>query len=257
MKRLQLFEFHELKWFPSFLRNGVTDYLQIMSNKSQIHQPFIPILKRGLEKSKNNRIVDLCSGGGGGLLGINNSFKAMNLDFQITMSDKFPNLPAFKEMAERSGGTIDFIESPVDAMDVSEKLKGFRTLFLSFHHFDPASAKKILQNAVDCHVPIGIFEITDRNIYNLVYQCFMVSVNVWRLTPYIQPFRVSKWIFTYLIPLISLVMLWDTFVSVMRTYTVDELKQMLEEIAAHHYKWEIQKISNQALYLLGYPSDDF
>ncbi len=47
-------------------------------------------------------------------------------------------------------------------MKVPRELKGFRTMFTSFHHFPPEEARAILQNAVDAGEGIGIFEITRR-----------------------------------------------------------------------------------------------
>ncbi len=256
MKRLYLFEFHELDWLPTVLRNGVTDYLQESANRHELYKPVIPVIMKGVEQSQTHEIVDMCSGGGGGLLHISRELKSHGMDCRITMSDKFPNIPAFKKISERSGGNIGFIESPVDATNTAPTLRGFRTLFLSFHHFRPTEAKKILQNAVDCNVPIGIFEGTDRNISDLLCQCRMVPYYVLRFTRHIKPFQLDKWIFTYLIPLIPLIMIWDTFVSVMRTYSVEELEQMTKEIDAPNYNWEIKKISNFFLYLFGYPKNN-
>ena len=51
--------------------------------------------------------------------------------------------------------------------------------------------------------------------------------------------------------------LWDGVVSVLRTYTLDEMKKMTTELNKRmHYKWEIEKIKDgpiTILYLLGYP----
>ena len=62
MGRIHLFEFEYMKWFPSFLRNYGTDFLQFLSNKTKMYKPVIPIIKKGLEKSKTNAIIDLGPG---------------------------------------------------------------------------------------------------------------------------------------------------------------------------------------------------
>ncbi|MEQ8425164.1 MAG: hypothetical protein RIA63_10680, partial [Cyclobacteriaceae bacterium] len=62
-----MFEFVDQPWFPDLLRNYGTDFLQFLSNKTKMYKPIIPILKEGLEKSNTTQIIDLCSGGGGGL----------------------------------------------------------------------------------------------------------------------------------------------------------------------------------------------
>ena len=68
MERIHLFEFEDLKWFPAFLRNYITDFLQFLSNQTKMYKPIIPIIKKGLEKSRTHQIIDLGSGGGGGLI---------------------------------------------------------------------------------------------------------------------------------------------------------------------------------------------
>ena len=39
MSRIHLFEFEDQKWFPSFLRNYGTVFLQFLSNKTRMYQP--------------------------------------------------------------------------------------------------------------------------------------------------------------------------------------------------------------------------
>ncbi|MDG1762690.1 MAG: hypothetical protein P8H38_05490 [Flavobacteriaceae bacterium] len=51
MARLHLFEFEDLQWFPSTIRNYMTDFLQVVSNKFDFYKPITPILKRGVDAS--------------------------------------------------------------------------------------------------------------------------------------------------------------------------------------------------------------
>ena len=62
MKRVHLFEFEDQNWFPDLLINYGTDLLQFLSNKSKLFKPAIPILEKGLKRSKTNHIIDLGSG---------------------------------------------------------------------------------------------------------------------------------------------------------------------------------------------------
>lgn len=71
MKRVHLFEFEDQNWFPDFLRNYGTDFLQFLSNKNKLFKPAIPILEKGLKPSNKNHIIDLGSGGGGGWIWLN------------------------------------------------------------------------------------------------------------------------------------------------------------------------------------------
>ena len=130
MKRLHLFEFEDQKWFPGFLRNYGTDFLQFLSNKTKMYKPIIPIIKRGLVHGRTNQIIDLGSGGGGGMIWLNSELKRDLPDLKITLTDFYPNIPAFK-FTKAIANNFEYIETPVDARNVPRDLKGLRTLFLS------------------------------------------------------------------------------------------------------------------------------
>ncbi len=134
MGRIHLFEFEDQKWFPTFLRNYGTDFLQFLSNKTKMYKPIIPIIKKGLQKSNTNRIVDLGSGGGGGLIWLNAELKKDIQDLSILLTDLYPNIPAFK-LTKATSDNFAYVEQPIDARNVPEELKGLRTQFFIITSF--------------------------------------------------------------------------------------------------------------------------
>ena len=50
MSRIHLFELEDQSWFPVFLRNYGTDFLQFLSNKTKMYKPVIPIIEKGIKK---------------------------------------------------------------------------------------------------------------------------------------------------------------------------------------------------------------
>jgi hypothetical protein len=216
----------------------------------------IPVIRKGLDKSGTDSIVDLCSGGGGGIMKIMEHLKKENVPVKVVLTDKYPNIATFRNAQERSGGGITFVEESIDARDVPSSLKGFRTQFVSFHHFKPEDAKSILENAAASGAVIGIFEATERSVVNFIAMLF-TPVVIWLATPFIRPFKWSRLLFTYIIPAIPLFTMWDGLVSVLRTYSEKELKQMTSQIPAD-YTWEIGRVRKPGapaiIYLLGYPN---
>jgi ActR/RegA family two-component response regulator len=158
MTRVHLFEFEDLQWFPKSLRNYGTDFLQFLSNKAKMYKPVIPIIEKGLKKSNPHQIVDLGSGGGGGLLWLNEQLKKDHPELKIILTDYFPNISAF-EYTKQQASNFEYIKTPVDARDVPRELTGLRTQFLSFNHFRPKDAKRILQNAIDARRQATILRI--------------------------------------------------------------------------------------------------
>jgi hypothetical protein len=239
MGRIHLFEFEDQKWFPTFLRNYGTDFLQFLSNETKMYKPIVPIIEKGLRKSKTNRIIDLGSGGGGGLIWLNSELKKNTPDFRLT---------------KRKADNFDYIEKRLDARNVPEELKGLRTQFLSLHHFRKNDAIQILQNAVDTNNAIAIFEAQERSIPSILAMIFS-PISVLLTTPFIRPFKLGRIIFTYLIPVVPLFVLWDGIVSALRTYSIKEMNELVENLSGtENYDWEINKVKSGpsvVLYLLG------
>lgn len=253
MARIHLFEFEDQKWFPNFLRNYGTDFLQFLSNKTKMYKPIIPIIEKGLKKSHTTQIIDLGSGGGGGLIWLNEELKKDIPELKILLTDYYPNIPAF-EQTKKSVSNFDFITDSIDARNVPGNLKGLRTQFLSLHHFKPDDAKLILQNAIDTGNSIAIFEAQERSLPSIIAMLFS-PLSVLFTTPFIKPFKVGRLIFTYLIPIVPLFVLWDGLVSSLRTYSIEEMKALISDLDKKEtYEWEIDKIKSGpgvVLYLLG------
>ena len=128
-------------------------------------------------------------------------------------------------------------------------------MFTSFHHFSPEGARAILQNAVDAGEGIGIFEIT-RRAPSTICLMFAWVLMLFVCTPWVRPFRWSRLLWTYLVPIIPLVLLFDGMVSCLRTYRPQEMREIVEKLTASEYRWEAGEHSAGGApitYLLGYP----
>jgi hypothetical protein len=256
-RRLHLFEFEDQKWFPGFLRNYVTDFLQFLSNKAKIYQPIIPVIKKGLSKTRTNTIIDIASGGGGGLIWLNSELKKDIPDLKIMLTDYYPNIPAF-ELTKKKADNFEFITESIDARNVPKNLNGLRTQFLSLHHYKPNDVKLILQNSMDTNSAIAIFEGQERSFPSILAM-LLSPISVLFTTPFIRPFRMGRIIFTYIIPIVPLVVMWDGVVSSLRTYSVEELKAIVASLNnSETYDWDIDKVKSGVgvvIYLLGTKKD--
>ncbi|MCG8576865.1 MAG: hypothetical protein MI810_18435 [Flavobacteriales bacterium] len=256
MARMHLFEFEDLKWFPTSIRNYGTDFLQFITNKFDFYKGVIPILEEGIKEAGNNQIIDLASGGGGGWKSISKHLKDKQPHLKIKLTDYYPNLGALKRMQEFDSEIFDYETESVSALDVPEHLKGLRTQFLSFHHFKKEDARQILQNAVDCDSPIAIFEGQVRDFPHLLKN-FFSPISVLIATPFITPFSFGRLFFTYILPIVPLFVWWDGIVSVLRTYSVKEMEGLVGELKGNErFEWKIGKHKEKGItvpYLLAYP----
>lgn len=258
MRRIQFIELHEQPWFPGFLRDAVTDALQYGVTRLGVYAPVAPLIRSLVESTAAPRVVDLCSGGGGPWLELSRAIQPPGGALPISLTDKYPNLAAFECLRSASGSAIEFRRDPVDAMDVPLDLLGTRTVFTSLHHFPPDEARSLFRNAVAARQAIGAFEITSRRPAALAMM-LPWALLAFVFTPFVRPFRWSRLLWTYAVPAIPLVLLFDGIVSCLRSYHPDELLHMVRSLGADDYNWEAGRISGGAgtsiTYLIGSPMD--
>lgn len=236
---------------PAVIRNGVTSYLQAAIRFSDTYGPVAPVLSQALQSSGQRQVVDLCAGGGGPWQTLLPALRKTGWDGEVTLTDRFPNL----ESASQFANSVTYHPRSVNALDVPEELHGFRTLFTAFHHFRPEAAKALLADAAAKQVPIALFEVTQRTPKYIAAMLFS-PLAVMFLTPVIRPFSWARLFFTYLVPLIPLVVTWDGIVSCLRSYSVSELRTMTTGLS-QAYRWDVGEVKGKGplplTYLFGQP----
>jgi hypothetical protein len=264
MKRIHLFEFLDLSWYPQTFRCMQTDYLQFTEHVAGTLGPgpknLIPLFKKAMRHAQTTEIVDLCSGGTGSWIWLRKQFEQAGLVVSVKLTDKFPNPEALQKWPEMSRQGIEYIVEPVDAMNVPRHLTGMRTLFAGFHHFKPEQARCILNDAFEKKVAIGIFDPSSLRLplgwlVLLLLAPIIVLLSYLFMTPFIKPRTLSRFFWTYLVPLVPLATCWDGVISFLRAYSPRELKELTSTLQSKDYVWEIGQVflGMPLTYLLGYP----
>lgn len=254
MRRFHLLELEDQSWFPAVVRDLATDYLQFIQTRFRLDRVMTPMVRRVLAESGATRIVDLCSGGSGPLLLLVKDLAAEGRPVHATLTDLYPNAPAFAKIAAASDGLISFEPAPVDARAVPPALTGLRTIFNGFHHLKPDDAAAVLHAAAGARQPIGVFELSERSLRTL--PVVLTPLFVWLVTPFIRPFLWRRLFWTYLLPMVPLTCLWDGVVSQLRAYTPDELRRLCE--GSNPMRWEVGQVPfakgrGRMTYLIGFP----
>ncbi len=261
MNRYHLIELSDQPWFPSFLFRECLEFLQHFENVSNVFGAAAPFLRRALNRLGTVQIVDLCSGSGGPWPRLSRHLEEEEgLAVKVCLTDKDPDAGLIRTDDRFSGNGIACCQDPVDATSIPADMDGLMTFFNAFHHFDPDTAGDILHDAARKGRGIGIFEATERSFLSLLQMVFLLPLIVWALTPSIRPFRLSRLFWTYVIPLLPLVITFDGVVSSLRTYRPDELKQLAAKCNVPSYTWEagtakVKGLPRTITYLVGYPID--
>jgi hypothetical protein len=252
LRRLHLFEFLDQSWCPQAVRHGATDYLEAITSRADIYGPIQGEIFRAIAACGARQVVDLCSGGGGPWL--SKSWRRALADhapLTVVLTDKFPS----RELSARLSAdpTVTSIDLAVDAASVPKSLQGFRTIFSSFHHFPDNLACAVLEDAVRAREGFAMAEVTSRTVLACATM-FLMPLFALILTPRMRPFRWSRLLLTYLIPLIPFVVFWDGLVSCFRTRTPEELLRLTTGFP--NYDWSAGYAPGRWLtpvYLIGKP----
>ena len=78
-------------------------------------------------------------------------------------------------------------------------------------------------------------------------------------TLFIRPFRWGRLVFTYLIPILPLLCLWDGIVSCLRSYSARELRELVRDLESDDYAWDVGELRFPGTpvtvaYLMGWPT---
>jgi hypothetical protein len=265
MRRLQLFEILDQAGCPRALRDGATDCLEAIISATDIYRPVRLEVLEAIHRCGANRIVDLCSGGGGPWLSAQWASAVKERRLRVFLTDKFPS----EALETRLGDSAQFvaIARPIDATNVPPELlshergsvasRGFRTVFSSLHHFPDAMALSILSDAVRSREGFASAEVTSRS-WRAVLAMLLTPLLAWRITLRIRPFRWSRLFLTYVVPAIPIVLMWDGVISCLRTRTPEELLALTKPFSDYVWKTGFARGRGTSLppvYLIGWPRE--
>lgn len=257
MRRLQLFEFSDLPWWPRRLRFLLTGYLQQVT---QLADPFArheALIAEVMEVSRSSRIVDLCSGAGGPWRAMHPRLEArLGRPISVLLTDRFPDPAAAEQVGDVA--RVSYCEETVDATALPDGMEGVRVVCDAFHHFPPEQARALVEDAVQSGQPIIVLEMMRRSLAD-VLQTLRIPLLVWMLVPRLRGLRATDLLMTYVLLIVPLAIAWDGLVSVLRCYTPDELLTLARQTdGGGTYVWKAGSTREgpvSTTFLVGYPRD--
>jgi hypothetical protein len=258
MSLVRLFEIHDQPWVPQFLRDEFVDQLQMILEVMKTYEPIADLLRKRLDECGSERVLDLCSGAGGPWPSLVRDFEMQGARApEVLLTDKYPCTRKLHDSDSPAANRIHFLKRSVDATRIPADLHGFRTLFSSFHHLNAEEARRLLEDSVQRRQGIAIFEAPARRVLTLLSLLF-IPIAAWLFVPFRRPFRWSRLLWTYVIPVVPFVLFYDGLISCLRAYSLGELHEMTSGIPARGYRWEIGEEAGGLLplritYLIGSP----
>lgn len=227
MKRKQVFQFSNQKWYPSFLKRDMYEFMSWFVGKVNAAKPFLPVLEEVIGNTQTKTIINIDSKTGAGIETV------------------LPLLPEGIKILN------------IELENFSTRNKGTYTFINSFHQLDEKKAKYYLTQIADSGNSVAVLEGNNDSLWQVVGMTVFVPLTVILSAPFVQPFRFTRLIYTYLIPILPIVTMMDGFLALFKLYNPNDLDELVSTIPEKNYTWKSGKADNgrggKIIYLMGYP----
>ncbi len=243
MRRFHLWELHEEPWYPIGWRNHFQLMLGRIGCLFQPLESFGDKFESFLEKVQPKSILELCSGSGENSVSIYarlvSSLTSPNKP-KLILSDLYPNIRSYSKLKEEYSGLIDYHAEALDCLAIPKEASDAWMMLESLHHFRPGEVRTILRNATENADGFAAAETTQRSWTNMAFTIFVAPILSVLIAAFlVKPIRFSNIFWGLLIPVVPFTMVFDAAVSNLRSYTVEELEEMIDSVRSAEFAWEV------------------
>lgn len=222
--RFQAFEFCDQAWLPAPIREGFMDCLNLIHRLWQPYRHIAPIVSAWAQRLGVDEVLDLGSGGGEQAATVLEYMEKQGLrPVRLVLSDLYPDLSAWQRLVARLGPErVGFFDKPVSFSQIPKQYRAL-TIFSAFHHLPPEAAKALLSEVVAHRDGLCIVEFTRRTWLDLLSMLPALLLNL--IAPWISGrWRAGKLLLS---PVIAVMVSFDGAVSALRSYTKEEIQELL------------------------------
>ncbi len=229
MKRLNCRELHEYAFFPSVLRDGLTDFLGFFAAYSGIYRGVEERVADLIRQSGENIVVEDCAGSG--FFGFHLARRLPPVSYRL--ADLYPNRN-WRTLVERSGGMLQAEDGPLPLRESIIHRPGIHLVLSALHHFSEEELTELLRLSAEQKRILVFADYSERKVIREILAAPFGLLFVLLTAPLVFPFSWKRLFFTYIVPAIPVLVLVDGLISRLRSYRLDELKNMISRINLPH-----------------------
>lgn len=193
-------------------------------NRVNAAKPFLPIVEEALKYSGNMIAVEGNNGAG---------FETLE-----------PLLPPH----------VNIVKVPLERITLTEK--GIYTFVNLFHQLSVHEARGLLKTISEADQSVLVLEGNNDSLWQVFGMTVIVPLTVLLTAPFVRPFRIERIIFSYLVPVLPIITLYDGFVALFKIYNPQDLMELVRTIDRPDYQWSAGKLDNgrggKIIYLHGH-----
>lgn len=225
MKRRHVPQITNSQWFPAAFTQCIHEFMTWFVHKVGAAKPFVPVVEEGL--SFANQIVVIEHRGGAG-------FETLDPHLDPSVA-----------------------RTSVEANNFSADRDGLYVSVNTFHQFSGAKAHEILKKVWERRQPIVVVEGNNDSLWQVFGMLVIVPLTVILTAPFVKPFRLTRIVGTYLIPVLPIVTFVDGFLALFKLYAPQDLDELTSGLKSSDYQWRSGKMDNgrggKIIYLIGHP----
>lgn len=239
MKRIQLFEFEDLGWFPDPLRRMMLRVLVVMNRVMGVPQVLQSLIQSRFAEART--VLDLGSGSGGIMPEVHAELRQAGLPVETILSDLHPDPRA--DWTDAEG--LSYCPESIDASASFPIEADLTTMVNCFHHMPPSQAQAILAAAQENHRPLVIYEMAENKVPTVIWLLtlplgLVITMLMGMLLTFkVRPFSLTQFVLTWIVPVVPICYAWDGQASMARIYTSKDLDALIANLPADmNYQWE-------------------
>ena len=166
------------------------------------------------------------------------------------LSDKYPDVSFVNSLQ------TEYLPGAADVLMLLPQPSTLYTMYNSFHHFSDNEQRSLVQKMVQPGSCFCFVEILEPGFFTLIRILFASTILQVFSAPFVKPFSLARLFFTYVIPVNLLTVLYDGIISVLKSKTAGQYRQLLTNISEGDYAITVNSYGSwkgRVIYIKGIP----
>lgn len=241
MIRLQIPQITTSSHAPSWFKNLVDEFLDHIVSLVNANRPFLPLIEEAHRNGAKSIYIFAPEVGGSAALLVTDIQERFP-DLKIIILKDGLSSARKSHLASLNNSALQSLptQSMQDPIEPS-------ALVLSINHAHRLSDADFVIHVCELQSKFGHFIIGEGNnksIRQVIGMTIIVPLVILLMTPMIRPLRLSRFIFTYMIPVAPLAIVWDGVAALFRIRSPKLLNSLSSQFDKDHWQYSSGKLPN-------------